>query len=116
MDVVARAMALVEVLIPSQMQQVQLIDQAVALQQVDGAVDRDAVHVGIDLLRAVENRAGVEMALGVVHHLKDYFSLARQTRAALGKRFLEAARALVCVDAFAGGNSMGGCGHMMSGK
>ena len=44
MNVVARAVAFVEVLVAAQVEQVELVDQAVAFQQVDGAVDRDAMR------------------------------------------------------------------------
>jgi hypothetical protein len=65
----------------------------------------------VQLLRAVENGPGVEVALGVVHDLQENFSLARQAHAALGERFLQTAGAIMGVDSFAGGNSMCGSGH-----
>ncbi len=110
-DVIARAVAFVEVLVAAQVEQVELVDQAVALQQIEGAVDGDAMDARVEFLRAIENGAGIEMALGVVHDLEENFSLAREADAALGEGFLQAAGALVGVDAFAGGDSMCCGGH-----
>jgi hypothetical protein len=110
-DVVAGTVAFVEVLVAAQVEQVQFVNQAVAFEQVDGAVDGHAVDARVELLRAIENRSGVEMALGVVHHLEENFSLARQADAALGEGFLETAGAVMGVDSLAGGNSMCCGGH-----
>ena len=111
MDVIARAVAFVEMLIATQVQQVQLVDQAVAFQEIERAVDRDAMDSRIDFYGAIEDGAGIEVALGAVHHLENYFSLAREANALLGERFLQTAGAFVGVDAFAGGDSMCGGGH-----
>ena len=111
MDVIAGAVAFVEMLVAAQVEQVELVDQAVALEQIEGAVDGDAMDAGIELLGAIENGAGVEMALGVVHHFEQNFSLARQAHAALCEGRLQAAGALMGVDSLAGGDSMCGGGH-----
>jgi len=110
-DVVAGAVAFVEVLAAAEVEQVELVDQAIAFQEINGAVDGDTVHVRVDFLGAVEDGAGVEVALGVVHDLEQDFSLAREAHAALCESCLQAAGALVGVDAFAGGDSMCGYGH-----
>jgi hypothetical protein len=109
-DVVAGAMAFVEMLVAAQVQKIELVDEAVTLEKVESAVNRDAVNAGVDFLRALEDSAGVEVAFGVVHDFEQDFSLAREAYAALFKGSLEAAGALVSVDAFAGGDSMGCCG------
>ena len=111
MDVVAGAVAFVEVLIAAQVEQVELVDQAVALEHVERAVDGHAVHARVQLLRAVEDGTGVEMTLGVVHDLEQDFSLPSEAHAPLGEGFLQAAGALVGVDSFAGRDSMCGGGH-----
>ncbi len=110
-DVVAGAVAFVEVLVAAQVEQVKLVNQAVAFEQIDGAVDGHAMDAGIELLGAIENGAGVEMALGVVHHFEQNFSLARQAHAALGESLLQAAGALMGVNSLAGGDSMCRGGH-----
>ncbi len=110
-DVISGAVAFVEMLVAAQVEKIELVDQTVAFQKIDGAVDGHAVDAGIEFLRAIENGAGVEMALGVVHHLEENFSLARQAHAAFCEGLLQAAGAIVGVNALAGGNSMCCCGH-----
>ncbi len=110
-DVIAGPVAFIEMLVAAQVEQIQLIDQAVAFEKIDGAVDGHAVDAGIELLRAIENGAGVEMALGVVHDLEEDFSLARQAHAAFCEGLLQAAGALMGVNALSGGNSMCCRGH-----
>jgi hypothetical protein len=109
--VIARAMAFVEVLVAAQVQEVELVDQAVAFEQVERAVDGHAMDARVQLLGAIENRSGVEVALGVVHDFEKNFSLARQAHASLGERLLQAARAIVGVNSLAGRDSMCGGGH-----
>jgi hypothetical protein len=111
-DMVAQAVAFVEVLVAAQMQQIKLIDQAITLEQIESSIHCHAMHAGIDFLGAIENRSGVEMTFGVVHHLKQHFSLAREANTALFERSLKTARALVSVDSFSGGNSMCGGWHI----
>src|SRR5712675_2019068 len=98
-------------LIAAQMEQIQFVDQAVAFEQIDGAVDGDAMNARVEFLGAIEDSAGVEMALGVVHDFQEDFALPGQSDATLGQRFLQTARAVVGVDSLAGGNSMCGGGH-----
>jgi hypothetical protein len=109
-DVVPKAVAFVEVLVAAEVQQVELIDEAVALEQIEGAVDGDAMDAGIDFLGPFENGAGVQVAFGVVHDLEQDFSLACKAHAALFESGLQAAGPLVCVNPFAGGDAMCRCG------
>src|SRR5258706_6963036 len=109
-DVVARAMAFVEMLVAAEVQEIEYVDEAVALEQVESAINRDTMYAGIDFPGAFEDGASVEVAFGVVHYFEEDFSLAREAYAALFQGGLEAAGALVGVDAFAGGDSMCGCG------
>ena len=112
MDVIAGAVTFVEVLAAAQVEQVEFVDQAIAFQEIERAVDGHAVHARVKLLRAVENRVCVQVALGVVHDLEENFSLSGEADAALGQGFLQAAGADVGVDALAGGDSMCGGGHV----
>ena len=115
-DVVARAVTFVEVLVSAQVQEVELIDEAVALEQIKSSVDGDTMHAGIDFLRTFENGAGVQVAFGVVHDLEQNFPLSREAHAALFESGLQAPWTLVGVDAFPGGDSMCGCGgHFLYG-
>ena len=68
---------------------------------------RGVVAVALDHAPDVD----VEMALGVVHHLEQNFSLARQAHAALGEGLLQTAGAVMGVDTFACGDSMCCGGH-----
>src|SRR5262249_31633468 len=79
----ARAMTFVVVLVPADVQQVELVNQTMALQQVERAIDRDAVHPRIHPPRASQDGAGVEMSLGTIHHFEQHAPLARQAHAAL---------------------------------
>jgi len=75
MDVVARPVRLIVVPVSAQMQQVQLIDQSMFFEEVNRAVDRNKVHAGIYLLRALQNLVHVQVLLGVVHHLQNHAPL-----------------------------------------
>jgi hypothetical protein len=109
-DVIAGAAALVEVLAAAQVQQVQLVNQPVALQQVQRPVHGDAVHIGINLARPLEDRAGVQMTFRAVHHFQQDPPLLREPHPTLAQRSMKAAEACVRVDSFAGGDSMCGRG------
>ena len=69
MNVIARAMAFVIVLVAVDVQQIELVNQAVTLEHVQRAVNRNAMDTRIDALGALEDGAGVQMLFGVIHHL-----------------------------------------------
>src|SRR5262249_24829109 len=100
-DMIARAMTFVVVLVPADVQQVELVNQTMALQQVERAIDRDAVHPRIHPPRASQDGAGVEMSLGTIHHFEQHATLARQAHAALFESGLEAPGPGVGIDALA---------------
>jgi hypothetical protein len=110
-DVIARTVAFVKMLVAAQMQEIEFIDQAVALQEIERAVNCHAMDARVDFDGAIEDGSGVEMALGAIHYLENNFALAGEADAALGKRFLQAAGTSVSVDAFAGGDAMCSGGH-----
>jgi hypothetical protein len=101
-NVVARPVAFVEVAVAAKMKQVELVDQAVALQQIDRAIDGNARDVRIDFLRALENFAGVEVASRRLHHLQEHSALAREPDSARAEFALQAPRRFVDVDSFSG--------------
>ena len=112
-DVVAGAVAFVEMLVSTEVQKIEFVDEAVALEQVQSAINGDTMNARVDFLGAFQNGAGVEVAFGIVHDFEQDFSLAGKANAALFEGGLEAAGALVRVDALAGGDSMcGGGGHV----
>ncbi|OLC87463.1 MAG: hypothetical protein AUH88_02955 [Acidobacteria bacterium 13_1_40CM_4_61_5] len=104
MDVVAGAVALVIVLVAAEMEKIQLVNQAVFLEKFDGAVNGDAMHAGVELLCALEDAVGVEVAFGLVHHLKDDTALARQADAAFLQSFQERAGTRRGIDPLARGD------------
>ena len=77
MDMVARAMTLVEMAIAAKVKKVQFINQALALQQVDRAIHGDASDPGVDFLGAFEDFTRVQMAAGAFHYLQQDAALAR---------------------------------------
>ena len=111
MYVIARAVTLVEMAVASKVEQVKLIDEAVAFQQIDGAVHSDASNVGIQLLRALEDFVRIEMAACCLHHVKQNAPLPSEPDALRTQLALETPRRLMNVDAFAGRNSMSRCGR-----
>jgi hypothetical protein len=72
-------------LVAAKVQQVELVDQTVALEEVKGAVDGNAMDARVQLLGAFEDGSGVQMAFGLVHHFNEDFALAREANAALGQ-------------------------------
>ncbi len=69
-DMVAWAMAFVEVAVAAEMQEVELVDQAVAFQEIESAIHRYARDARIEFLGALQDFVGVEMAAGGVHYLE----------------------------------------------
>ena len=101
-NMVARAVALVEVAVAAKVEQIELVDQAVALQQIDRAVDSDARDVGIDFLRPLEDFACIEMPARRLHHLEKHAALAREPDPARAKLALQTSGRFVDVDSFSG--------------
>jgi hypothetical protein len=111
-DVIARAVGFVIVLIAAEMQQIEFVDQAMALQEIERAIDGDAMDMGIDALGALKDFVGGEMALGAVHHLEKDAALAREADAFFDQRFFQAAGTRIDVNAFSGTDAMCGArGH-----
>jgi hypothetical protein len=90
-DVVSRTMRFVIVPIAAQVQQVQLVNQAVFFEQINGAVDGNQVHALIDLLRAFQNLIDIQVLLGVIHNLQYHAPLPRQPDALGAQPLLQTA-------------------------
>lgn len=75
-DMVARAMTFVKVAVSAKMQQIELVNQAVALEQINRAIHGDTCDAGIKFLGALEDFACVQMAAGRLHYLQKYTALA----------------------------------------
>ena len=84
------------------MKKVELVDEALFLEEVDGAVDSDEMDFGADLLRAIQDLVDVQVLLGGIHDLEDDAALARETYAALAQSLLQMAGGVSRIDALAG--------------
>jgi hypothetical protein len=110
--VVAGSVAFVEMAMPAKVEEIELVNQAQMLEQLEGAVHRDASNVGIDLLRQFEDFAGIEMLRRAFHDLQDHAALAGQADAAGVEFALKAPGGFVLIDAFAGRDAvLRGDGH-----
>jgi hypothetical protein len=115
-DVIARAVGFVIVAIAAKVEEIEFVDEALAFEEIDGAVDGDKVDFGIDFLGAFEDLVDVEMLLCGIHDLENDAALAGETNATLAEGVLEMARGFGGVDAFAGGDATGwNRGHGASG-
>jgi hypothetical protein len=113
-DVVTRAVALVEMTIATEMEKVQLVNQAVTFQKIECAIHGDARDSGIHFLGTLENFARVQVAARGLHYLKQNASLAREPNAARSELALKTAGCFV-IYAFAGGDTMcGSAGHWIN--
>ncbi len=108
-DVVARAVALVEVTVAAEVEKVELVDEAVALEEIESAIDGDAGYAWIELLGALQDFVGIEVAAGCVHYLQEDAALASEANAAGAEFAFEMAGEFV-IDSFAGGDAMCWCG------
>jgi hypothetical protein len=107
-NVIARAVGFVIMLIAAKMKQIEFVDQAMALQKIESAIDGDAMDAGIDALRALEDFVGGEVALGAIHYLQKDAALAREAHTFFRQRLFEAAGTRIDVNAFSGTDAM--CG------
>ena len=101
MDMVARAVGFVVVAVAAEMEEVELVNEALALEEINGAIDGDEMDFGVDLLGALEDLVHVEMLFGIVHNLEDDAALAGKPDAAFAENDLEAARSIGGIEAFA---------------
>ncbi len=92
-NVVAGAMAFVVVAVTMNVEQIELIEQAVALEHFERAVDGDAMNPRIDFLGAFEDGVGGQVLFGLVHDLEQYAPLPRESHAAAAQAPSATARA-----------------------
>ena len=101
MDVIARAVGFVVMAVAAKMKKIELVDEALFFEEVDGAVDGDEMDFGADFLGAIEDLVDVEVLFGSVHDLENHATLAGKANAALPQGVLEMAGRFGDVDAFA---------------
>ncbi len=58
-DMIARAVGFVEMAIAAEMQEIELVDEALAFQEIESAIDSYAGYARIEFLGALENFVGV---------------------------------------------------------
>ena len=93
-NVIPLRTALVIMLLALHVHEVKLVHQAVALEQIEGAVNRDPVDVFVELPRAPQDLTGVKMLLGGFHHAQDGAALPRHTQATRHQLGLQSSRRL----------------------
>jgi hypothetical protein len=87
-DVVALRPALVEVLLALHVHEIELVNQAVALKQLQSAVHGNSIDSGVELAGMAQELRGVEMLLGVFDHAENGAALPRQAKATRRQRSL----------------------------
>jgi hypothetical protein len=110
-DVVAGAVGFVVMAVAAEVEEVELVDEAFFLEEVDGAVDGHEVDGGVHFLGASEDLIDVEVLLGGVHDFEDDAALAGEANSLFAESFLQVAGGLGGVDAFAGRDAMCGRGR-----
>jgi hypothetical protein len=106
-DMVARTVGFVIVTITAKMEKIEFVDQALFLEEIDGAIDGDEMDVWINFLGAAENLIDIEVLFSVIHDLENHAALARKTDAALPESGLEMSGRVGGIDALAGGDASG---------
>lgn len=81
-DVVALGPAFIKVFFALHVHKVEFIDQAVTLQQAEGAIDRHPIDTGIEFARPAQDLAGIEMLLRSLDHTEDGTALMSHAQAA----------------------------------
>ena len=77
---------LIIVLLSRLMHQIQFVDQAAFLQQLECAVDRDAIQLRVFLFSQLVKPLGVQMLPCLVDEVEQNLPLARQTHRVFGRR------------------------------
>jgi len=114
-NVIAQTVAFVIVLIAANVEKVELVNEADALEHIECAVNGDAVNAGIDFLRAIEDCSGIQMLVGAIHYLHENTTLASETDFLGSERGLQAAGTFVSVDTLATGDALSAIeGHVVT--
>jgi hypothetical protein len=76
------------VAVAAEVEEVEFVDEAFFLEEVDGAVDGDEVDGGVHFLGTSEDLVDVEMLLGGVHDFEDDATLAGEANSLIAEGFL----------------------------
>src|SRR5689334_19313686 len=88
MSVLLLEAALVVMLVALEMQQIELIDQAAGLQELESPIDRDPIELGVFLFGELVERFGVQMLAGAIQQVQQNAALARKPHPAFAERIL----------------------------
>lgn len=88
---VAVELALIVVAFAVDVHEIEFVDEAVALEELEGAVDGAAVDAGIEFLGFAKKLSSVEMLRGGFHDAQDGAALLGHADSALGEVGLQAA-------------------------
>src|SRR5580704_14835057 len=102
---VARAVAFVIMPMAVDMQQIEFVEQAVALEHFERAIDGHAMHSRIDFLGAFQDGIGGQVLLGLVHDVQQDAALAREPHALACKRGAQFSRLGIDVEPLTGGDT-----------
>jgi hypothetical protein len=91
-DMIALRTTLVKMLFSLQVHEIEFVNQAVALEQMQGAIDGDAIDLRVDATGFAEDLAGVEMLFGGFDDAEDGAALAGHTQPARHQFCLKTAR------------------------
>jgi hypothetical protein len=91
-DVIAIQLALIIMPLSVDMHQIEFVNQSVALEQFQRAVDRAAVDAGVQFLRLAQKLSRIQMFGGRLHHAQNGSALLGHADSALGEVRLKAAR------------------------
>jgi hypothetical protein len=91
-NVIFRQLAFVVVAFAVEVHEVEFVDEPVALEQAQGAVDGAAIDAGIKALGFAQDLAGVQVLVGGFDNAQDGAALVGHADPALGKVRLETAR------------------------
>ncbi len=81
---------LVVVLAAVPVHQIEFVDQAGVLQRLNGAVDGDAIQLGVPLERQFVQPFHVQVPAGLIDQVEQDSTLSREPESALLERFLDA--------------------------
>src|ERR1700691_977994 len=91
-DVVALWPPLIKVLLALHVHEVEFIHQAMPLEQLESAIHRDSIYLGIEFARSAQNLAGVEMLFRGLDNAEDGTALMCHAQAARHQFGLQSSR------------------------
>lgn len=78
-DVIALRSAFIKMLFTLHVHEIELVDEAVTLEEIQSPVHGDAIYVWVETPRVAQDLAGVEMLLGGFDDAEDLAALACET-------------------------------------